>query len=128
MDNPYLPMKPEFDSGMQAYPWVMLRYLDAWSQQDWNQGVQVETLQILDRVFVRTTNSLYELTIVSPSTGEVLVRGGMYFPRQTNARLAGSSLGRSFLKLKGIYVGFRMELIDQNQTVVTGIVQSISNF
>jgi len=100
--------------------------LNEWWDKDWTEGVQVDTLQILDRVFVWTANSLYELTVISPSTGEVLVSGGQFFPEARNARLAGSSLGGSFLKLRGIYVGLRMELIEGDQTILTGQVQTIA--
>ena len=39
--------------------------------------------------------------------------------------LAGSSLGGSFLKLRGIYVGFRMELYAQQGFIITSRVRSI---
>jgi hypothetical protein len=99
--------------------------LDVWSSHDWTQGVQIDRLETLDRVFVQTANSLYELTVLVPSTGEVSVRGGKYFSEAVTARVAGSSLGGSFLKHRGIYVGYQVELIHGNDTVVTGLAQKI---
>ena len=64
--------------------------------------------------------------ITDPQAAEVLVRGGAYFPEFTRARVAGCSLGGSFLKLRGIYVGFRVELLSGSQTILTSPVQSIS--
>ena len=57
--------------------------------------------------------------------GDVLVQGGRFFQEPTRARLTGASLGGSFLKLRGIYVGFSMELWCEGETVVTSPVQTI---
>ena len=59
---------------------------------------------------VRTKNTVYEITVMDAAVGDVLVRGGRFFPVYTRVRLAGASLAGSFLKLLGIYVGFSMEL------------------
>ena len=100
--------------------------LDTWSHHDWTEGVQVDALPPLDALVVRTRNSTYEITVLSPRTGEVLVRGGRFFPEFTRARVGGSSLGGSFLKLRGIYVGFCLELHDGSQRIVTTSVQTIA--
>ncbi len=105
------------------YPRTAL--LDFWSNRDWTQGVQVDGLEMLDRIFVQTANSLYELTVITPSTGEVLARGGIYLPKATTVRVAGSSLGGSYLKHRGIYVGFQMELVKGAETILTGFVQKV---
>jgi hypothetical protein len=105
------------------YPRTAL--LDVWSNQNWTQGVQVDQLEMLDRIFVQTAKSLYELTVIDPSTGEVIARGGNYFPKAATARVAGSSLGGSYLKHRGIYVGFQMELVKGTETILTGLVQKI---
>ena len=99
--------------------------LDVWSAHVWRNGVQIETLPDLETLAVRTRNSLYEITVLSARTAEVLVRGGQFFPTHTPACLAGSSLGGSFLKQHGIYVGFRMEIHYDKQSIVTTEVQSI---
>jgi len=101
--------------------------LDTWSSHDWSaSGLQIESVGGLETLTVQTRNSTYEITVVSSQTGEVLVRGGRYFPQFTPARLTGSSLGGSFLKLRGIYVGFNIEFRVAERAIITSQVQSIS--
>jgi hypothetical protein len=100
--------------------------LDRWSGHDWRDGVHICDLQPLDRLTIHTLNSTYEIVIVTPSTAEVVVRGGTFFPAFARVRLAGASLGGSFLKLHSIHVGFRMELLSESQPIVTSAVQAIA--
>ena len=100
--------------------------LEAWAAHDWRLGVQLENVNALEAFVVRTANSTYEITVLSPPTGEILVRGGAFFPVVTRARLAGASLGGSFLKRHGIYVGFRLEFVSDQTPIVTTPVQTIS--
>lgn len=102
--------------------------LSTWANHDWNQdsGVQVETLRDMDRILVRTYNSVYELIVRSGTHGDVMIRGGKFFPAFTRILLSGSSLGGSFLKRLGIYVGFRMELFLDGETIITSPVTAIS--
>ena len=99
--------------------------LDAWSGHHWQDGIQVEQLSDLSKLTVLTENSSYEITIICGPTGEILIRGGRFFPEFTAARLAGSSLGGSFLKVRGIYVGFSMEIHDSERSIVTSRVRAI---
>jgi hypothetical protein len=99
--------------------------LDHWSRQEWDNGVQIEQMQELESLAVRTQNSVYEIVILSGHQGEVLIRGGQFFPQLTPAHLAGSTLGGPFLKLRGIYVGLRMEMNVDGQRFVTTPVESI---
>src|SRR6267143_622444 len=91
-----------------------------------SEGVQLETMQDMERLLVRTENSTYEVTVISGRTGEILIRGGRFFPEFTAARLAGSSLGGSFLKLRGIYVGFNLEIHFDKRLIITSRVRQIS--
>jgi hypothetical protein len=99
--------------------------LETWSGYDWQDGVQIEALADFDKVTVVTENSVYEFIVISRA-GDVLVRGGRFFPQSTPARLAGSSLGGSFLKVRGIYVGFNLELQVEDRSIVTSRVRSIT--
>ena len=63
----------------------------------------------------------YEITVLNGHTGEVLVRGGGFFPVRTPVRLEGSTCGGSILKRLGIYVGLRMEIVPQPVEVVSGV-------
>jgi hypothetical protein len=100
--------------------------LDNWSHDPWANGVQVDRMGDMERLEVRTRNSLYEITIIDGPSGEILVRGGSLFPELTPAQLAGATLGGCFCKLRGIYAGFRMEINANGQRTVTSPVESIA--
>ena len=100
--------------------------LSAWSSHDWRGGVHVEELSAFERLIVRTENSTYEIILLSRTTAEVLVRGGSFFPVFTAARLAGSSLGGSFLKLRSVHVGFRLELGTDRGFIITSPVRTVT--
>ena len=100
--------------------------LSAWSAHDWRGGIHVDDLIALECLVVKTENSTYEIILLSPDTAHILVRGGAFFPVFTQARLAGSSLGGSFLKLRSVHVGFRLELSTERGFVITSPVRSVS--
>jgi hypothetical protein len=99
--------------------------LDRWSQNEWDNGVQIDQMEELESLAVRTRNSIYEITILSGRSGEVMVRGGQFFPQFTPARLCGATLGGSFLKMRGIYVGFRIEFNVDGQRIITSPVEAV---
>jgi hypothetical protein len=98
--------------------------LESWTRRAWQGGVQVDAMRDLDRLAIRTRNSSYDLIVLDAARGEVLVRGGRYFPEFARAILLGSSLGGAFLKVRGVYPGFCMELYTAGMRVVTTAVQS----
>ena len=100
--------------------------LDTWSSHAWTEGVQLETMQDMEGLTVQTENSTYEITVICGRAGEILIRGGRFFPEFTEARLAGSSLGGSFLKLRGIYIGFNLEIHFDQRMIITSRVRKIS--
>ena len=100
-------------------------HLDTWVDRPWTDGVQVDALRDLDVLFVRTMNTVYQITVVTARTGEAIVRGGKYFPEPTRAVILGSSLGGAFLKLRGIYCGFALEVYAIGTRIVTSSVQSV---
>ena len=112
------------DTGIFRLP-IVPRDLQWWSSQDWARGVDLAALSGLEQFTVRTKNTSYEITILSPPTGEVLVRGGRFFPEHTRAHLAGSSMGGSFLKVRAIHPGFLMEFLKDGQRIVTTRVREI---
>lgn len=99
--------------------------LDGWTRHEWNHGLQLDRLRELDELAIRTRNSLYRIVVVAPMGGEVVVEGGRFFPHPTRARFAGCSLGGSFLKQHGIYVGFRLEIQLGFRRIITSDVRSI---
>jgi len=98
--------------------------LESWSRAGWQDGVQVDDLDELDAIIVRTQRSVYELIVLSCATGDVLIRGGRHFPRFTPVRVVGSSGWGTFLKRLGIYRGLRLELLMEDRRILTSPVES----
>jgi hypothetical protein len=99
--------------------------LDSWSADRWSDGLQIQELDELDAVTVRTRHSVYELIVLAGDAGHVLVRGGHYFPEFTPARLMGSSGCGTFLKRLGIYRGLQLEFLVNRRRIVTSPVESV---
>lgn len=97
--------------------------LDFWTERTWDDGVQVDRLRALDRLQIHTRNSIYD--IIVGDSGDVLVKGGRFFPEYTRAVVLGSSLGGAFLKLGGIYRGFSMEIMFDGTRIVTSTVEAV---
>lgn len=118
MNSPTSEVRPSFVAGSAL--------LNTWAGHDWRGGVRVDELSSLDRLIVTTENSTYNIVIVSPSTSDVLVRGGAFFPVYTPVRLAGSSLGGSFLKLRSVHTGFRLEFSTGDGFIITSTVRTVA--
>ena len=96
--------------------------LDAWSDEQWSTGIQIDQMAELETLAVRTQNSVYEITVLHGRTGDVLVRGGKFFTEWTPAQLSGSTFGSSLLKAGGIYVGMRMEIAPKPAVMISKVV------
>lgn len=99
--------------------------LDAWVTRPWVDGVQVDTLRDLDVLRVATLNTIYEITLIEAASGHALVQGGRYFPQASRGVILGCSLGSAFLKVRGIYCGFCLEIYGAGTRIVTTPVQSV---
>ena len=99
--------------------------LDTWLSHDWSQGLQLKSLEDLTEIRVQTRNSVYEITVIDGEAGEILIRGGRFFPERTQARLAGSSRRGSFLKVGEVHAGFNLEIAGRGEHIVTSSVQSV---
>ncbi len=100
--------------------------LETWADLEWRDGLQVGDLDPLETLEVQTRNTTYEITIMDPPSGDILVRGGRFFPVYTRAHLSGASLAGSFLKVHGIYVGFSIEFHTEDGPIVTTRVRQIT--
>lgn len=87
-------------------------------------GVLLRELDPLTSLIVHTRNSRYHMVISAGA--EIMIQGGSFFPEPTAARLDGSSLGSSFLKIGWIGVGLRMEISAGGRRIVTTAVRSIA--
>lgn len=119
-------MSQNTDSGTNFRTMVDARgVLDAWSTQDWRDGVQLDTLPALRALHIQTRNTNYRVIVIDGRRGDVLVAGGRFFPTPTRARLNGATLGGSLLKWRGVYCGFRLEFQLGSQTIVTTRVKCV---
>ena len=74
------------------------------------EGINVREAEPLVPILVTTQNSRYRIIPLRWGDSDVLVQGGQFFPEPTEARLAGSTFGGSFLKMHWINVGMHMEI------------------
>jgi hypothetical protein len=89
-------------------------------------AVHLDSCREFDRIVVRTRHSVYELTVLRGTDGDVLVRGGRAFPEFRHARLEGSTAGGSALSVRSVDVGRRMELQVDGRRFVSSTIQAIS--
>jgi hypothetical protein len=95
------------------------------STDDWRDEVILDQLSAGDEIVVTTRNHTYEIVVTSPWTGDVLVRGGCFFPDFTVARFVGSSLGGSSLKMRSVNVGCHLEFANSGHPVITTRVRDV---
>ena len=98
-------------------------FAEAVAQAD---GIGLIDVDAFTTLVVRTRNSIYRITILTPHRHEVLVQGGAFFPEGTRARLNGSSFGGSCLKLGWVGIGLHLEFHAGDQWVITSHVRSIA--
>jgi hypothetical protein len=106
--------------------YTMPQYLSATvGISDELEGLTLGTLKPCDMIYVRTLNSDYEIFLLDPERGRVLVNGGKYIAGPMEATVSGSTFGGSMLKVGWLCEGLRMELIVNGQSIVTSPVQKL---
>ncbi len=88
-------------------------------------GVYLRDLDPITTLRVQTENTLYGITVPLAPRSIVLVRGGRFFPKATEASFGGSSFEGSCLKLAWFGVGLHMEFHFAGGWIVTSPVRSI---
>ena len=88
-------------------------------------GVDPSLLDPLSQISVTTERTTYRITLIEPTTSQVLVQDARFFPLPLEAVLCGSSFGGSFLKQQWIGIGMRMELYFEGGHIVTTPVVSV---
>ena len=96
------------------------------SQNDRVTGIDLRSLPAGTAVVVDTRHSRYRFVMLDESGRNALVEGGPYFPRPTTARVEGSTLGGSLLKIGWIGLGWFVELSCGGTRIITSQVRSIS--
>jgi hypothetical protein len=89
------------------------------------QGIDVQSVEPLTLLVVRTENSVYQIVLLGPGESRIAVQGGQFFGSLTEGRLAGSSFGGSLLKLAWVGVGLHLEIYARGQRIVTSRVRAI---
>jgi hypothetical protein len=89
------------------------------------EAIQLDLCLAFQQILVRTRRSVYEVIVLCGETGEVLVRGGQFFPDFQRARIEGSTAGGSAVKLRSICVGLHMELNVGGKVFFTSTIQAV---
>ena len=89
-------------------------------------GIGLIDVDAFTTLVVRTDNSVYRITILTPHLREVVVQGGQFFPERTRACLSGSSFGGSCLKIGWVGIGLHMEFHAGGQWIITSHVRAIA--
>lgn len=90
----------------------------------WGDGVWLRDIGPHSALVLDTRSTRYRLVVTRGD--EVVVEGGQCFREPTVARVHGSSLGGSFIKLGWIGVGFQIEIIVGDEKIVTSPVRAIA--
>ena len=98
----------------------------SWQSIVWSEGLHLDLLAACDRLTVLTRHSTYEIVVVAPAEGKVLVRGGQFFGEFTPVRLTGATLGGSLVKVRAVHIGFRVEFDTGGGHVLTSPVRAIA--
>lgn len=88
------------------------------------RGVDLRSLPPGTELVVDTRNSRYRLVMLEDGPN-VLVQGGPYFGQETVARVEGSIVRGSLLKIGWIGLGLCLEMSARGQRIVTSCVRSI---
>jgi hypothetical protein len=89
-------------------------------------AVWLDDCRPFETFVVITSRNVYDIVVLPGNCGQVLIRGGHYFPEFRYALLLGATGGGSALKMNRIEVGLRMELRLDDKTVTTSRVRSLT--
>jgi hypothetical protein len=101
--------------------------IEGWLSRASDSSIDLRACVPFERIIAKTRGSVYELVVVAGRIGEVLVRGGRFFPEFRGAFLRGSTAGGSSLKLRSLGVGLRMEFLVGDRVVLTSPVSELSH-
>lgn len=88
-------------------------------------AISLASCHQLETIVVNTRRNVYEIVVRDGKEGDVLVRGGSYFPEFCAARFVGSTSDGRAIKVNTIDLGLRMEFQIGRATVVTSAVTSV---
>lgn len=88
--------------------------------------VDLHSLRPGTELRVDTHNSQYRILMLDGNDCTALVQGGRYFPQEAEARIEGSTIRGSMLKMGWICSGLCLELSVHGKQIVTSRVRSIN--
>ncbi len=122
--NLRMSFKGKGQTQIEAIPrWCGLEYLVEIDPT--HKGVELETLEPFDTIWVRTLNSEYRIFLLDPKTGRALVEGGRHFVEPVEATVSGSTFGGCTIKMGWIGIGLRLEFWTERKWIHTSTVQSV---
>ena len=89
-------------------------------------SIDLGSLTPRETIVVNTHASVYELTVLQPDDGDMLVRGGSHFTELRRVLFFGSTADGGSLHRRTIDIGLRMHFICGNRLVTTSPVRSFS--
>jgi hypothetical protein len=119
-------MNQETLSGAAAPSLVAALPFEGSATEQPDDVIQLDSCPALQWIVVRTRKSTYDIIVLSGDAGEVMVRGGRFFPEFRHATIAGSTFGGSSVKLGSICVGLHLELRVNGKSFVTSRIQAVS--
>jgi hypothetical protein len=119
-------MTPEILSGAEALSLVVAVPLEDQATPQPDEAIQLDSCPAFQWIVVRTRQSVYEIFVLSGDAGEVMVRGGRYFPEFRRATIVGSTFGGSAVRVGSICAGCHLELEADGKSFVTSRIEAVS--
>ena len=119
-------MTPETQSGAGELSFAVAVPLQDQATSPPDEAIQLDSCPAFQWIVVRTRRSVYDIIVLSGEAGEVMVRGGRYFPEFRHATIAGSTFGGSAVRVGSICPGCHMELEVDGRSFVTSRIEAVS--
>ena len=119
-------MNPETLSGAGELSFAVAVPLEDQATSPPDEAIQLDSCAAFQWMVVRTRRSVYDIIVLSGEAGEVMVRGGHYFPEFRHATIAGSTFGASAMRVGSICPGCHMELEADGKSFVTSRIEAVS--
>jgi hypothetical protein len=110
---------------MPTTTWRYDDYKDL-NNPDW-PSLELRSLPVGTKIVAKTKNSVYNMQLVDPKTGQIKIQGGKRWPKEANAYLHGYSLGGSMLFCKSVSIDVFLEIAEEGKrTVRTTAVEELT--
>ena len=119
-------MNPVTLSGAGELSFAVAMPLEDQATPQPDEAIQLDSCDAFQWIIVRTRRSVYEIFVLCGEAGEVMVRGGRYFPEFRHATIAGSTFGGCAVRVGSICPGCYMELEVDGKSFVTSRIETVS--